>query len=108
MPATAQLMQEVSERSAEMASEAAKQWHRAAPDELDGRVHPVVQTEAEGSYPSAQAVRGMAWATILAELFPGQQKEVMEFGRQFGQDSVAAGSNYSSDVVAGQKLGAEI
>ena len=108
MPATAQLMQEVSEKSAETASEAAKLWHRSAPAQLDGRVHPVVPTASQGSYPSAQAVRGMAWATILAQLFPGQQKEVIEFGRQFGRDSVVAGSNYSSDVAAGQKLGAEI
>jgi arylsulfatase A-like enzyme len=108
LPDTARLMREVSDLSARVTAQAAGLWHRSAPAVLDGRVRPVVETQGEGSYPSAQAVRGMAWATILAQLFPGHRKEVIDFGRQYGQDSVVAGSHYASDVIAGQRLGEEI
>jgi len=53
-------------------------------------------------------MRGILWASLLSEVFPGQRDSLMARGKQIGDDRFLAGMHYPSDVAAGQKLGAEI
>jgi acid phosphatase (class A) len=108
LPETAELMQEVSDQVETITDAAARVWNRPSPSQADRRVRPCVKAEIDGSYPSSEAVRGVLWATILGGIYPDQRAKLMEFGRRLGEDGVVAGSNYESDVVAGQKLGVEI
>jgi hypothetical protein len=64
--------------------------------------------EESGSYPSAHAVRGIVWASILSEIFPDKKKDLMARGQLLGEDRVIAGIHFPSDVQAGQKLGEAI
>ena len=52
------------------------------------------------SYPSSHSATGWALALVLAELNPGQQEALLQWGYEFGQSRVIAGYHYQSDVDA--------
>ncbi len=108
LPATRDLMQQVYDQARAVSSAAKKQWKRKRPPLADARIMPCVVLEKSDSYPSGHAVRGVVWATILAEMFPEHRAELMARGRQIGEDRFLAGMHYPTDVIAGQVLGAEI
>jgi membrane-associated phospholipid phosphatase len=83
-------------------------WDRKRPFIADPSIKPCVDLEKTASYPSGHATRGMVWALVLAEIFPEHRDALLARGREFGEDRSLAGLHYPSDVVAGQKLGAEI
>jgi acid phosphatase (class A) len=108
LPITAALMKEVTKQAKIPLSAAKKTWNRVRPMLADPRIHPCVPLEETPSYPSGHATRGILWATLLAEIFPEHRDALMARGKQIGDDRFLAGMHYPSDVVAGQKLGAEI
>jgi acid phosphatase (class A) len=108
LPITADLLNQAWMDGKVITNAAKKKWDRPRPYEVDKRIRPCVEEEATPSYPSGHAVRGIIWATILAEMFPDHHDQLMALGRQFGDDRVIAGVHWPSDVEAGQKLGAEI
>ena len=59
-----------------------------------------------GSFPSAHAAIGWAWALILAEIAPERAGAVLARGRAFGQSRVVCNAHWQSDVEAGQLVGA--
>jgi acid phosphatase (class A) len=82
-------------------------FHRNRPFITDPSIH-ATMPETGFSYPSGHATGGMAYALILAEMFPEHKDELLAKGRQIGEDRELAGVHYPSDVAAGQKVGAEI
>jgi len=108
LPLTAALMSEVNKQAKIPLNAAKETWNRVRPMLADPRIHPCVVLEKTPSYPSGHATRGILWATLLAEIFPDQREALMARGKQIGDDRFLAGMHYPSDVVAGQKLGAEI
>jgi hypothetical protein len=108
LPKTAALMAKVNSQAKIPTSAAKALWNRTRPMLADARIHPCVVLEKTPSYPSGHAMRGMLWATLLAKIFPGQSAAIMARGKQIGDDRFLAGMHYPSDVVAGQRLGAEI
>lgn len=62
----------------------------------------------DGSYPSARAAVGWAYALVLAELNPGRRSNIMERGREFGQSRVVCDAEWQSDVDAGRTLAAAV
>jgi acid phosphatase (class A) len=61
-----------------------------------------------GSYPSAHATIGWAWALILAEVSPDHVDDILARGQSFGQSRVICGVHWQSDVMAGQIVGAGV
>ena len=108
LPATARLMHEVYAEAREVSNAAKLQWRRVRPPLAEPRIRPCVMLEHTASYPSGHAVRGVVWATLLADVFPQRKAELMARGIQIGDDRFLAGMHYPSDVTAGQILGAEI
>jgi hypothetical protein len=108
LPLTAALMSEVNKQAKIPVNAAKSKWNRVRPMMADPRIHPCVPLEKTPSYPSGHATRGILWATLLAQIFPDQRDALMARGKQIGDDRFLAGMHYPSDVVAGQKLGAEI
>jgi acid phosphatase (class A) len=104
-PQTAALFKDVF-TDAKVFSNAAKlQFGRRRPYLVDNRIHPVLELEDEGSYPSGHSTRGMVTAELLAEIFPEQRAALLDRGRQIGWDRVIGGVHYPSDVAAGRVLG---
>jgi hypothetical protein len=108
LPLTNSLFIHVSKQAKFITGAAKLNWQRVRPYITDPRIKPCVEVEKTFSYPSGHATRGILWAGILAELFPEHRDALMAHGRQYGTDRTLAGMHYPSDVVAGQKLGAEI
>ena len=91
---------------AHFVSDAAKKvWNRPRPYVQDARIHPVVELENNGSYPSGHATRGMLDALILADIFPDLKDKLIARGQQIGEDRELAGVHFPSDVAGGQALG---
>ena len=107
-PLLSALMKDVTKQTKVVSNAAKANWVRKRPYLLDDRVKPCVDLEKSFSYPSGHATRGIVWATLLGEIFPEHREALMTLGRQFGTDRSLAGVHYPSDVVAAQKLGAEI
>ncbi|MDB5298592.1 MAG: acid phosphatase [Phycisphaerales bacterium] len=107
LPITADLMKDVYKQAKDVSAAAKKEWNRMRPPLADARIKPCVKLESTPSFPSGHATRGMAWAVLLAEIFPDKREAIMARGRQIGDDRALAGMHYPTDVAAGQKLGAE-
>jgi len=60
----------------------------------------------DGSYPSAHAAIGWAWALVLAEAAPEQSKAIFARGLAFGESRVVCNVHWASDVVEGRIIGA--
>lgn len=58
----------------------------------------------DGSYPSARAAVGWAYALVLSRLDPSRQPMIIERGREFGQSRVICDAEWQSDVDAGRAL----
>lgn len=56
------------------------------------------------SYPSGHATFGALWARALADADPADAARITAFGRQFGDNRVACGVHYPTDVEAGRAL----
>ena len=108
LPVTASVMGRVYDMAKAVSDPAKKKWKRVRPPLADPRIRPCVKLEESYCYPSGHAVRGVVWATLLAELFPGDREALAGRGRQIGDDRFLAGMHYPSDVAAGQKLGVEV
>ncbi len=108
LPITAKLLKDVAGDIKPITKDAKAKWARKRPPYVDDRIKPCVTLEENGSYPSAHAVRGIVWSTILAELFPEKREKLLARGKLMGEDRVIAGIHFPSDVEAGQKLGRAI
>ena len=108
LPETAALMKDAYNQARVVSNAAKIVWNRTRPPLADSRIAPCVVLEKTASYPSGHAVRGIMWSTFLSEIFPDKKDALMARGKQIGNDRFLAGMHYPSDVVAGQKLGAEI
>ena len=104
-PATDKLLRQADADCLFFADAAKGQWDRRRPGQVDARVHTVAAQQTNGSYPSTQAVRGVVWAALLAELYPAHAEQLRTLGKRIGDDRVVAGIHFPTDVAAGQKLG---
>ena len=108
LPVTASVMDQAYVDAKNISAAAKKKWNRTRPMLEDSRIMPCVPLEHTASYPSGHATRGVMWATVLSEIFPEHKDALMARGLQIGEDRAIAGMHWPSDVVAGQKLGAEV
>jgi acid phosphatase (class A) len=56
----------------------------------------------DGSYPSARAAVGWAYALVLSKLNPARRAMIMQRGREFGQSRIICDAEWQSDVDAGR------
>jgi len=104
LPQLGALILEIQTESKTIVFPAKAHFAHPRPPAVDPRVHPVV-TEANDSYPSGHATRGMMDAMILAELIPERKAALLQRGQQIGWDRVLAGVHFPSDIVAGRVVG---
>jgi len=83
-----------------------KNFRRARPFLALEGLHPCVEKELTGSYPSGHASLAGLLARILAELDPPHREAILERGNQVAHDRVLAGAHWPSDVEAGLRMGA--
>jgi acid phosphatase (class A) len=108
LPVTAKVMADAYSDAKNVSGAAKLTWRRVRPPLAEPRIRPCVALEHTASYPSGHAIRGIVWATLLAEIYPDKRDALMDRGKQIGDDRFLAGMHYPTDVAAGQKLGAAI
>ena len=59
----------------------------------------------DGSYPSARAAVGWAYAYVLAELNPKRAEQIIQRGRDFGESRIVCDEEWASDVDAARTIG---
>ncbi len=70
----------------------------------DPRSTDTERTTLSYSYPSGHATFGALWARALADADPADAARIIAFGRSVGDNRIACGVHYPSDVAAGQRL----
>jgi membrane-associated phospholipid phosphatase len=80
-------------------------YNRPRPSEVDSKLPTVVPTPRSPSYPSEHAVVAGAASTVLAYLWPKEEKRFVEQAEEAARSRVLAGMQYPSDVKAGLELG---
>jgi acid phosphatase (class A) len=58
----------------------------------------------DGSYPSARATVGWAYALVLAQLNPERSDEILQRGREFGHSRIICEEEWQSDVDAARSI----
>jgi acid phosphatase (class A) len=61
---------------------------------------------SSGSFPSGHTSIGWAWALILSEISPQQNKAILARGWEFGQSRMVCNLHWQSDVTAGRIMAA--
>jgi acid phosphatase (class A) len=96
-----------------MATVSAKQAHQRTRPFL---VHGVpsctpqedVSMSRSGSFPSAHAAMGWAWALVLVEVVPQRTQDLLARGLTIGDSRVVCGAHWGTDVDAGRLIGAAV
>ncbi|MBM4114060.1 MAG: phosphatase PAP2 family protein [Phycisphaerae bacterium] len=81
-----------------------REFGRQRPFDANPDITPVVPLEDGFSYPSSHAMRGLATALLLANIFPERRDALLTFGKQIGYSRVVGGVHYPSDIEAAFKL----
>jgi acid phosphatase (class A) len=105
LPLTTAVLNRAGDGAFQAAEAAKKVWSRARPSLVDHRVVPCVGLPANSSYPSSHGACGVLWGTLLGRLAPDRAAELLRRGRQIGDDRVAGGVHYPSDIEAGRIIG---
>ena len=108
IPVTAALFERVDVTEHPIVSSAKNFWNRPRPPQQDKRVMPAIDLPKNSSYPSGHSTAGYLNALILSELVPDLKKEIMARGEQIGDDRIAGGVHFPSDVAAGRVLAKDI
>lgn len=103
-PAIFEVLSRTVHSAAEGNSKAKKHYMRMRPYVRFGEGTLVPEEEEShrksGSFPSSHAAMGWAAALVLAEINPGRQDGILQYGFEYGQSRVIAGYHYQSDVDA--------
>ncbi len=103
------LMEQVGEFTERVAGYHKDKFDRPRPYDTNPRVKPCVTTPGGAkSYPSSHAAVASAVSCLLIEVFPEKTEDLKTFGQWLGDLRATIGLHHPSDVLAGQKLGAEI
>ncbi len=81
--------------------------HRRPPYERlrESPLNGTITSSPISSYPSEHAAVGWLSALLLMDICPSNQDTILKRGWEYGQSRVIAGTNWQSDVEAGQLLG---
>jgi acid phosphatase (class A) len=107
-PKTAALFGQVHTEARVIAKGGKDHWRRIRPYHLDPvRFSNPVEHEprTDYCYPSGHATRGMAYALLLAEIFPEKRDALFAKGYETGWLRVKGGVHFPTDVYAGRVLG---
>ena len=96
-----------------MATVSAKSAHqRARPFVVQGTPSCTPNEDASmsrsGSFPSAHAAMGWAWALVLVEVAPQRTQDVLARGLTIGDSRIVCGAHWGMDVDAGRLIGAAV
>jgi hypothetical protein len=80
-------------------------YDRLHPFEVDPSIRPIGVVPHDTSYPSEDAAKAYAAATVLSRLWPNRAYEFNWWARQTGLAKVAGGASFPSDVQIGAHLG---
>lgn len=82
--------------------------HRPRPFRQDQRITTCIDRPLSDSYPSGHATFGMAAALLLADIVPERRTELLNRGRDYGEQRIVGGVHFPSDVAAGRTAGTVI
>jgi membrane-associated phospholipid phosphatase len=81
------------------------QYWYIRPSQADPSITTLVPLPSHPSYPSAHSCLSSAGASVLAALFPGEERQFNELTKQSGESRIAAGLHYRFDCEAGDEIG---
>lgn len=102
LPATAELLREVTEDMVLAGKGAKDLYPRPRPFRTDPAVHPCVDRPDSGSYPSGHSQQAFVWAEVLSDIFPEHRAELLARAHQAAWGRVIGGVHFPSDLVGGR------
>jgi acid phosphatase (class A) len=100
------LLQRMRMDSGRATSKAKNVYRRQRPQAVTGDVACEGRGQSSDSYPSGHGSIGWAWALALAEIAPDRADAILARGLEHGNNRVACGMHWMSDVEAGRLVGA--
>ncbi len=107
-PKTEALFDQIQTEARTIAKMGKNHWQRIRPYHADpARFSHAVEHEdrTDYSYPSGHSTRGVAYALLLAEIFPEKRDALLAKGYETGWLRVKGGVHFPTDVYAGRVLG---
>jgi acid phosphatase (class A) len=104
LPVTAAFLKEVSDDMYAVSRTAKELFPRPRPPRVDSTVLPCVNLPESGSYPSGHSMQAFVWATVLSEIFPDRETELMARAHQAAWGRVIGGVHFPSDTIGGRIL----
>jgi acid phosphatase (class A) len=110
LPKTKAFLKRVESDTDAIADNAQKFWKRPHPYAVEPKLAKKNDTINENnfSYPSGHSTESTVLASLLSELFPEKQKQILGLGHDLGWYRVQLGKHYPTDYEAGRELGAAI
>jgi len=103
------MMKEVLEFAEKVTNKPKKLYARKRPNAIDPTLSPCIPTPSgETSYPSFHSAAGSVSSCLLAELFPENGVEFINYGIKIGLLRNIGGVHFPSDVKAGYQIGQAI
>ena len=81
-----------------------ERFARQRPYNFDVTLHPVCETNKEGSYPSGHTLNGYLYAFTLAEIVPEEHDAILRRAEEYAFHRVVCGSHYVTDVQASRQI----
>ena len=78
-------------------------YARPRPYNFDTSLHPVCDTNKEGSYPSGHSLNGYLFAFVLIQMVPEKRAEILSRADEYAHNRVVCEAHYASDLEASRR-----
>lgn len=79
-------------------------YARPRPYNFDATLHPVCDTNHEGSYPSGHSLNGYLLAFALAQILPEKSQQILARADDYAHNRVICEAHYPSDLEASRRV----
>ncbi len=104
LPLTMTLSAHVRNDAALLDAPLKKAFGRPRPYNLDKTLHPVCETNQEGSYPSGHALNGYLYSYVVEQMVPEKDLEIQARADAYAHSRMVCDAHYASDLEASRRV----